>query len=285
MKKLAVIGNPISHSLSPIMHNAALAHLGLDAEYIAVNLEENCLESFVAEARNSLLGFNVTVPYKTAIIPFLDSVDDESLLSQSVNTVVVKKGKLIGTSTDAYGLEKALEETFQVLPADITLFIIGCGGAAKAAAVHFLKEGTKRILFANRTLSNAAKFVAKLRSKFPESKIDFCGLDDYDKINDFLDLNPIVIQSTSLGLKKTDPSPLPSALFRNGLRIFDMVYGNTKFSQLAKSKKCICTDGRLMLLYQGVRSFSIWTGLEPPVEIMKEALFSSLKVDDKTNKS
>ena len=277
MKKLAVIGNPIKHSLSPAMHNAALNSLGIDSEYIAVNLEIDCFEHFIAEAGKEFSGFNITVPYKTAVIPFLDVVENECLLSQSVNTVVVDKaGKLHGKSTDGYGLEKALEEVFHVSPVDINLFLIGCGGAAKAVAVHFLKRGVKSVIFANRTLTNAAEFVDKLAKQYPKNKIRYCSLTDCDAINKFLDLNPIVVQSTSLGLKEDDPSPLAPTLFRNGLRVFDMIYHKTNFLRLAEKNKCVCADGRLMLLYQGARSFNIWTGIEAPITIMKKVLFDQL---------
>ena len=277
MKNLAVIGNPVSHSLSPVMHNAALSFLGIDSEYIAVKLEKKCVGNFIAEAAEKFLGFNVTVPYKTAVIPFLNTVEYESLLSQSVNTVVSDKaGKLHGKSTDGYGLEKALEEIFHILPTDVNLFFIGCGGAAKAAAVHFLEKGVKSITFANRTVANAAQFADKLTRQYPKDKIKFCSLDNHDKINEFLDLNPIVIQSTSLGLKENDPSPLSIELFRGGLRVFDMICHRTNFLRLAENKKCLCADGRLMLLHQGARSFNIWTGIEPPIEIMKKALFTQL---------
>ena len=278
MKKLAVIGNPISHSLSPVMHNAALNFLGIDSEYIAVKLEKDSFESFIAEAGKEFSGFNITVPYKKAVIPFLDMVEPECLLSQSVNTVVIDRaGRLYGRSTDGYGLEKALKETFHVLPSDINLFFIGCGGVAKAASAHFLKRGVKSILFANRTVANASEFADRLSKHYPESRINFCSLDNHDKINKYLDLNPVVVQSTSLGLKDKDPSPLAPELLRSELRVFDMIYHKTNFLRLAENKNCICADGRLMLLYQGIRSFNIWIGIEPPVEVMKKALFAQLR--------
>ena len=275
MKKLGVIGNPISHSLSPAMHNAVLKHFSLDTEYVAIKLEEHELPNFIEKARREYLGFNVTVPYKTAIIPFLDAVDEECFLSQSVNTVVTdERGKLIGKSTDGYGLEKALEEAFGVSLKDTNIMFVGCGGAAKAAAVYCLKKKIKSIFFANRTVENATEFVGQLKERYPESEIDYSSLNDHNKINKFLDLKPIIVQSTSLGLKDRDPSPFPADLFRPELRVFDMIYKKTNFLCLAKEKGCICADGRLMLLYQGAKSFSIWTKLEPPVEVMKKVLFA-----------
>ena len=276
-EKIAIIGKPISHSLSPVIHNAALKYLGIDSEYITINLERDCLERFIARAREELLGFNVTAPYKTTIAPFLDIVEDECVLSQSVNTVVVDKdGKLYGKSTDGYGLEMAFKETFHISPADIHLLLIGCGGAAKAVAVYFLKRGVKSIILINRTIANVIEFVDKLIKQYPKGQIRFCSLDGRDQINTFLDLNPVIVQSTSLGLRENDQSPFPPELFRKGLRVFDMIYHKTNFLHFAKSKKCVYADGRLMLLYQGAYAFSIWTGLEPPIEIMKRALFAQL---------
>jgi shikimate dehydrogenase len=277
MKKLAVIGNPISHSLSPAMHNAALNFLGINSKYIAINLKESCFGGFISRAKKEFSGFNVTVPYKTAIIPFLDVVEDKCLLSQSVNTVVIDNtGKLHGKSTDGYGLEKALGETFHVYPTDIHLFFIGCGGAAKAAATHFLRKGVKNIMFANRTVVNAARFVNKLAQQYSGSKVKFCSLTDHEAINRFLDLDPIVVQSTSLGISESDLSPLAPELFRDGLRVFDMIYHKTNFLRTAETKKCICSDGHLMLLYQGARSFYFWTGIEAPIELMKKTLLEQL---------
>ena len=277
MKKLGIIGNPISHSLSPVMHNAALNYLNIDTEYVAVNVEVDCLESFISAVKNNFLGLNVTVPYKTAVIPFLDVVESECNFSQSVNTILVdNNGTLYGKSTDGYGLEKALEKVFHVMPADIHLCFIGCGGAAKAVSAYFLSRGVKSILFANRSVAKAEAFVNKLLKEYPYCKIKSCSLSDHDKINEFLDLDPIVVQSTSLGLKENDASPLDPKLFRSGLRVFDMIYHKTNFLRLAKSKKCICSDGLLMLLYQGARSFYYWTGIEPPIDVMKTALLTKL---------
>lgn len=277
MKKLAIIGNPLAHSLSPVMQNAALKHLGIDCEYVAIELKREVLEPFIANARKTFFGFNVTAPFKSAVIPFLDAVDDDCLLAQSVNTVVNKGGKETGKSTDGYGLEKALDENFDVNPLEQNIFFIGCGGAAKAAAVHLLNKGIKQIVLANRTIEKVASFVDIIKLQYPKQQIEYCTLDDHYLINKHLDKNPILVQATSLGIKDDDPSPFPPELFRKDLRVFDMVYKNTKFLRIAESKGCICSNGLLMLLYQGACSFEIWTDLEAPIEVMKEALLTHLK--------
>jgi len=275
--KLAVIGNPISHSLSPGMHNPALKFLGLDYYYSSLKVEKNEFEDFIKKAVDEYVGFNVTVPYKSYILPYLDIVDDEALLSQSVNTVIVESsGKLRGKSTDGFGLEMALNQTFGVNPSDVSLCFIGCGGAAKASAVHFLENGVRNVFFVNRTIANAESFSQRLFQKYPKSNIECCCLSDLKRIKKFLEFNPIVIQSTSLGLNNTDLSPFPESLFRDGLRVFDMIYHKTAFLHMAEKKNCLFADGRLMLLYQGALSFELWTGLKPPIETMKDALYKQL---------
>ncbi len=281
MKKLAVIGNPISHSLSPVMHNAALKYLGLNYEYSAVEVKKEELAGFISDKSGKYSGFNVTVPHKTAIIPLLDSVDKSCLLGESVNTVEINdQGKLHGSSTDGYGLEKALEEIFNIRSEDVELFFIGCGGAAKAVAAHFLAKGVKGITFANRTVSKAAAFVEKIKKYYPNIRINYCSLYDSVNIKSLLDVNPVVIQSTSLGLKDSDPTPFDEMFFRKDLRVFDMIYRKTKFLELAAAGKCVCAGGELMLLYQGARSFKKWTGVEPPIDIMKKALISQLTINN-----
>ena len=153
-KIYAVIGCPVSHSLSPVMHNAALKALGLDAEYIAVLVPKEELEAFTLDARN-LAGFNITVPHKNAVIPFLDEISRDAELSGSVNTVTVSDGKLSGVSTDGYGLEAALAESFRYVIRDSSVTFIGCGGGVKALTFHFALHGIRKIHLLNRTLETA----------------------------------------------------------------------------------------------------------------------------------
>lgn len=278
-KKLAVIGDPIKHSLSPVMHNAAISALDLDLEYSAVELKQYELEAFVGNAKKEFLGFNVTVPHKQNIIPYLDKISENSILCNSVNTVIVyRNGVLSGDTTDGVGLSMALKELFNVSIKNSSFLFIGCGGAAQAASTYLLSKNARKVFFVNRTLTKAKLFSEKLKSYFGENKVGVFPILDKEKIALFLrNFNPIIIQSTTLGLGTNDPCPIPEDFFLEHLIYFDMIYNkNTKFLENAKKYNCRNADGRLMLLYQGVKSFELWTNINPPIDVMKKALLSSM---------
>lgn len=273
-RKFAVLGNPIVHSLSPLMHNAAFEfyHLNYQYERILIPSEEK-LGNFLKNSTNDYLGFNVTLPYKNDVIKYLDFVLPEALLAGSVNTIVLEEsGKFNGYSTDGYGLEMALKWNFNSEPLTEKYLFLGCGGAANSCIVHLLIRGAKSIVIANRTQSKADELVAKLQSEFPNSIISSCSLHDSDALKKFIDDDYLVIQSTSLGLIDSDSLPIDVELLPKGTRILDMIYKETKFQKQAKEKGCKCVGGLDMLLYQGTKSFEIWTGLQAPMEIMRKAL-------------
>ncbi len=279
MNKLSIIGNPVSHSLSPVMHNAAFKYLGMGYEYTSIELEPNELKDFTDRARKEYIGFNVTVPYKTEIIRYLDTVSPEAEFAESVNTVLVKNKKLHGYSTDGYGFEHAIVESFNADGKNEKYFFIGCGGAAKAVIAHLLLLGVKKIIIANRTESKAEEFAVRLRKENPGAEILSCGLIS-EEIADHLKDLPIVVQSTSLGLKKDDALPFNPEFLKSGTRVFDMIYRDTAFLRESKKRGCIAVNGLLMLLYQGVKSFEIWTGKKAPVEVMKKTLVMQSKAID-----
>lgn len=274
--KFCVIGNPIAHSLSPLMHNAAFKSYNLDYDYERILLpSEDELSSFIKNSTRDYLGFNVTLPYKSAVIRYLDFVAPEALLAGSVNTIVVEEsGKLNGYSTDGYGLEMALKANFNSEPFNTKYLFLGCGGAANSCIVHLLSCGAKNIVIANRTQSKADELVSKLKKLYSSSEISSCSLRDSDRLKRLINDDYLIIQSTSLGLKESDELPLDVGLLTNGARVFDMIYKETKFQKMAKEKGCKCVKGLDMLLYQGAKSFEIWTGLQAPVEIMHKSLIS-----------
>ncbi len=270
-KKYAVIGDPISHSLSPGMHNAAFKALGIDAEYSAIHVKKEGLAKFADFARGELAGFNVTVPHKNAIISHLDGISDMCKITGSVNTITVKNGRLFGDSTDGYGLQMAIKEAFGIDVKGNSFLFLGCGGTVKAVSYHFIKEGAKKLFIANRTLSKADE-LTKYLIKCTNSDVQCTAINQTNTLDHFLDSASVVIQATSLGLKETDPSPLPKELIRNKTVMFDTIYKNTEFLKNAAQNGVKSANGSLMLVHQGARSFSIWTKKDAPIEVMKNAI-------------
>lgn len=277
-KIYAVIGCPVSHSLSPVMHNAALKALGLDAEYIAVLVQKEELEAFTQNARKNLAGFNITVPHKNAVIPFLDEISRDAKLSGSVNTVTVSDGKLSGTSTDGYGLEAALAESFRYVIRDNSVTFIGCGGVVKALTFHFALHGIRKIHLLNRTLETAEKLAATLKEEFPLLSVETASISDDEKVGTFLNDSRLAVQCTSLGLKPEDPSPIRPEFLPRDIFFYDTIYKRTKLYAYAEEHGIPAASGLSMLLHQGAKSFSIWTGLEAPVEVMRKALLGAARI-------
>lgn len=277
-KIYAVIGCPVSHSLSPVMHNAALKALGLDAEYIAVLVPKEELEAFTLDARKNLAGFNITVPHKNAVIPFLDEISRDAELSGSVNTVTVSDGKLSGVSTDGYGLEAALAESFRYVIRDSSVTFIGCGGVVKALTFHFALHGIRKIHLLNRTLETAEKLAATLKEEFPLLSVETASISDDEKVGTFLNDSRLAVQCTSLGLKPEDPSPIRPELLPRDIFFYDTIYKRTKLYAYAEEYGIPAASGLSMLLHQGAKSLSIWTGLEAPVEVMRKALLDAARI-------
>lgn len=271
-KHFAVIGDPIKHSKSPQMHNATFRDLDMNAEYSAMHVSEGELANFAENARKNLCGFNITVPHKENIIQYLDGISDECRITRSVNTVNNKDGKLYGQSTDGYGLEMALKEAFDIELKGNSFMFLGCGGTVNAVGYHFLKSGANELFIVNRTVSKAEELTLALRKIFPEQNIDFAQSEDTDRINCMLDSVQVVIQATSLGLQETDPSPLAPEMMRPDICMFDTIYKKTAFLKAAEKCGCKYAGGQGMLVHQGVKSFEIWTGIKPSVEVMREAL-------------
>ncbi len=271
-----VIGHPVAHSLSPQMQNAAFKAAGLGSPYDKVEVSKDELAGFVEEAREKLLGFNITVPHKENIIPFLDEVEESARRAASVNTVVIRDGKLSGYSTDGYGLAMALFEAFGLMIQGSSILFLGCGGAVKATAFCFAATGASKLFFANRTLSKACDLAAELKSHFPKLKTDCSALDDEDHIRALAAASKVVIQGTSLGLKADDPMPVNPELIK-GLPFFDTIYKQTPLLKWMRERQLPAADGRGMLLHQGARAFELWTGLSAPVEIMRKALNDAIE--------
>lgn len=274
--KFAVIGDPIAHSLSPAMQNAGFRALGLDADYFAVHVTNSELEAFAERAGKELAGFNITVPHKNAVIPFLDSISRESRIAGSVNTVTVKDGKLIGDTTDGYGMEQALREAFRYAVPGGSIAFAGCGGAAHAVSVWFAARGAKKLFFINRTVKTAELLAEKIENEY-HVPCGVCGTDDSDSIRKFLKGSDILLQCTSLGLKPDDPPPFDLSLLPENIRVYDTIYRQTPICLECARRGIPFANGLGMLLHQGARSLEIWTGRKAPVEVMRAALEKAAK--------
>ncbi len=271
----AVIGDPISHSLSPAMQNAALQFMGLDAEYIAVQVKPEDLLSFTRDAGRHLAGFNITIPHKSAIVPYLDVLSRQSTLADSVNTVCVEDGRLYGDTTDGYGLEAALQEVFSFPLRKSRVTFIGCGGVVRALAFHFALCGAEAVYLLNRTPEKAFSLASRLKSEFPLLQTEGAALYDRECAARFLADSSLAVQCTSLGLKDSDPLPLDLSLFPHDILIFDTIYRKTKLIREASLRRIPCANGLSMLLHQGAKSLSLWTRREVPLSVMRSALFSA----------
>ncbi|MFN3921604.1 MAG: shikimate dehydrogenase [Caldimicrobium sp.] len=264
-KVFGIIGDPISHSLSPIMHNAAFRELGIKAVYGAFLVKsENLAQAVQGLKALNISGISVTIPHKEAILPLLDEVEETALEIGAVNTVVNYEGYLKGFNTDWIGVLKAFEEKGITLKGK-KIVILGAGGASRAVIYAVKKGGAKKILLYNRTFHKAEKLA------------EYFGIIAYpwDMINQAE--GDIIIQTTSVGLK-SHISPISEEVIKRFKVAMDIVYLplKTKFLSLAEGY-ALTIDGLRMLLYQGVEQFRLFTGMEAPVKIMEKVLYEEVK--------
>jgi len=282
--RYAVIGDPIEHSVSPAMQNAAFTAIGQGAPYGKLRVAAADLPAFAAWARTHLDGFNITVPHKQNILPLLDEIDPDADRAASVNTVAVRAGRLCGYSTDGYGLATALTEAFGFQVSGGRLAFLGCGGAVQAVADYFAARQTAEMYFINRTAAKAENLCQRLQSYHPNVRLAACGLDEPETIRRFLARVTVLVQGTSVGLRSGDPSPLPADLLPDGICCYDVIYKNTAFLEQALHCGLQTADGRTMLLYQGAAAFERWTGRPADGTAMRRALEQALAPADANEK-
>ena len=272
--KYAVIGDPVAHSVSPAMQNAAFEAAGLLERYGKYHVKPEELAEFTEFARKNLLGFNATVPHKSALIPLLDEISPAAAAAGSVNTVIVRDGRLYGDSTDGYGLETALFEAFKLNIKGSTIVMLGAGGAAQATAFEFVSRSAGSLVIVNRTKSKAEALAGQLAGK--GTLLTALGNDESSQIAAAAAEADVVIQATSAGLRADDAPPVELELLKNAKAVFDMIYHPTKVQLFARQHNIPCADGRGMLLHQGAKSFSLWTNSPAAVAAMRAALDNAL---------
>ena len=271
MKKIyGILGDPVAHSLSPVMHNAAFEKLGMDAVYLAFRVSKAELEDAIRGAKSlGIAGLNVTIPLKEKALLFVDAEEVAKKIG-AINTIDFGSGTPMGYNTDGIGSMQVLKETVGELKGENVL-IIGAGGAAKAIAFYLYLEGAK-VTLANRTKERAAQLAAKL------SNADAIGLGAEFKKQ--IKASDILVNATSVGMHPHEDATLVNAdLMHQDLVVFDIVYNPVETKLLKEAKRAgvkKIVDGVKMLVYQGAASFKIWTKEEPPIEVMEKAVTDAL---------
>ena len=266
-----VIGDPIAHSRSPGIQNAAFEYYHLGSPYGIRHVRPAELPEFIKFARANLKGANLTIPHKSMVIPLLDSIDPAAEIAGSVNTLIIENGRIHGTSTDGYGLEQALIENFHRPVAGANVTFIGAGGAAHATAFHLAAVGVKSIRIANRTIAKAEEIANKLRTFYPELAVEIAQPNDSAILARWFADTDFLIQATSLGLQENDPPPFDLSLLTPELKlcVFDTIYRQTSLLKRALELGLPAVNGEAMLIHQGAKSFELWTGLAAPLEAMR----------------
>lgn len=277
-QRYALLGWPVKHSVSPQMQEAGFRAIGLDTAYELVEVPPEQLAHKVRELTlRRYRGWNITVPHKQAMLRLVDVVEPAAALAGSINTVVNADGRLVGHSTDGYGLAMALREAFGLMLPKRHFLFWGAGGAARATSVYFAASGARAITLVNRTRERAAALADAIRAAAPACAVTVLEPAETAAIRDRLDDVDALIQATSVGLHAADPIAIPEELLRPGLNVMDMIYRPTRLLERAAELGCRAVDGKSMLLYQGVRSFELWTGAQPPpVAAMRAALDAAL---------
>lgn len=278
-----VIGDPIEHTMSPIMHNAAFDKLGLEYLYVPFRVKREELDKAIQGMKAmNIRGLNVTIPHKVAVIPFLDELDPLAERIGAINTIVNDDGILKGYNTDATGFLQALLEK-GIEPGGKNVVVLGAGGASRAVSFILAERGGGLIIL-NRLLELAwAEELAARISRSFEKEVRAMELNE-ENLAAALEKADILVNTTSVGMiPDVDETPVPSGLLKPGLVVFDIVYNPVKTRLLAdaESAGAETISGLDMLVWQGALAFEIWTGLQAPVELMKKVTLKVLQEHEK----
>ena len=263
-KLYGIIGNPVSHSMSPAIHNASFIEKGLNNVYVPLKIAN--IGAFMNECRKiDFHGFSVTIPHKESILPFLDDLDHTARKIGAINTIVNRNGKLTGYNTDCMaavmGLEYSMKEANETLN-NKKVSIIGAGGAARAIAFGLKEKGCDITIF-NRTTERAEKLSQDVKCKFE-------SFEEIHKLN-----SDILINTTSIGMfPDVDQTPVSKNILKKDMIVFDAIYNpiETRLLRDAKKKGCHTVNGLSMFINQAAEQFRLWTNIDPPIELMAKVV-------------
>ena len=271
-----LLGDPVAHTLSPLMQNHAFHSHNIDAVYVPFHVVPNNLSAAVVGLRAlNVAGVNVTIPHKEKILSLLDQIDPAAQFIGAVNTVVNNNGTLVGYNTDASGFIRAIQLELNFLPEGGKVLLLGAGGACRAAAVALATAGVKTLTIANRHQPRAEKLVKDLEDHFPA--VQFFATNYQGKVFfDSFSSADLIVNTTSVGLHGEDVNFLPLENIKCSALIFDMIYSPTEtpFIKRARSLGFVCAGGLGMLAAQGEDAFFLWTGIRLPSGFMRQFLVS-----------
>jgi shikimate dehydrogenase len=274
------------------MQEAGLRHYGRKDSYLVFEVSLENFRKTMKNLRGILLdGFNVTVPYKQTVIPYLDGITEKARWIGAVNTVYRKKGKWFGTNTDADGFVRSVMEDGRFRPKGKTVLLLGAGGASRAVSYGLAREGAKRIFVTDVCEEKAEEVASHFRPIFPRTefvKIDGCQM----RLREVLCRTDLVVNATTVGLKPADPAVIPAAWIprataKKQIFFYDLIYHPSRTALLcsAARKGHRTSNGLGMLLYQGAAAFECWTGEKAPVPVMRKALEKALNEKEKKHSS
>ena len=287
--RLAVFGDPVSHSKSPVMHNAALADCGIDVQYTKLHIKEDELAAAVRLlANNGFIGANVTIPHKAAMFSLIAAIDNRVKNIGMVNTVLFSEGEACGFNTDGSGFENAIREKFGLNLKGLRILVLGAGGGAgRAISIHCASAGAKKLWLVNRTIANAIPTTNRVAALYPPESLsehlssipnisgpNWSSPVERGMIEGALEETDLIVNCTSLGMKPDDPSPIPASLIFPRHFVYDTIYTAKDTPLMVEAGKAGAesVNGLSMLLHQGALSFEIWFNREAPLDVMRKAL-------------
>ena len=280
--RLGVFGDPVAHSLSPQMQNAALKHCKIDMQYARFHIRANELRSALRFLRElDFIGINLTVPHKIAAFDQIDEADETATRAGAVNTIRLRDKRLIGSNTDGEGFMRAIRTEFSVDVRDLRVMVIGAGGGTgHAIAWQCALENCERLVLVNRTLEKSMALVDRLRPFFagprvlgPVARLEAVPWEEPALRAQLQDVD-LIVNATPLGMNPSDAIPVPTRLLAPHHMVFDAVYGPSKTALIRAADEAGArgANGLSMLLHQGALSFSIWFDRDAPIDLMRAAL-------------
>ncbi len=279
--RLGVLGDPVEHSLSPQMQNAALSHDKINLQYARFHIRPSELREALNRVRDlQFVGLNLTLPHKIAAPELIDRLDDDAKQIGAINVIKIDNGRLHGFNTDGRGFARAVREEFSVDLRDLRVMILGAGGAARAIALECAKSHCERLVIANGTFEKGERLAEKLRKFFEGPKV-FGPVPRLQAIHweeaafQFQIANiDLIVNATPVGLNPGDPAPLSSRLLAPHLMVYDTIYSDarTPLVSAALEAGARAVNGLSMLLHQGALAFEIWFERAAPIEVMRKAL-------------